>query len=84
MVGLMNPPSTDPVPPMYQSAARTAIALIGGYLIGRGYFTAETWATFSGAVVTLVPLGFGIYAAWHAKQQIRTAYTLSAAAEPPQ
>ena len=47
------------------SAFRTLLGVVGGYFVGKGLATEETVASVIGAVMTLVPLAWGM---WNAKR----------------
>jgi hypothetical protein len=47
------------------SAVRTLLGVVGGYFVGKGFATEETVAQVIGAIMALVPLGWGM---WNAKR----------------
>lgn len=49
-------------PEIIGGIARSVLAALGGILIGKGAIDAETWATVSGAVVTLAVTGWSVWA----------------------
>jgi hypothetical protein len=49
-------------PEQLASFLRTVLQILGGVVIANGYFDANTWLTLSGAVVTIVVTGWGLWA----------------------
>ncbi len=49
-------------PDIIGGIVRAVLAAAGGYLVGKGTIDAETWATVSGAFMTLAVTGWSIWA----------------------
>lgn len=53
---------------MVNGVLRALLASLGGYLIAKGYVTADGWATVSGhvvgAVLVAIPMLWTVYAKW--------------------
>lgn len=57
-------------PEMLVTAARYVVAGIGGWVVGKGWFTADQWVQIGGALVTAVPLAWGVYASFRNKKKL--------------
>lgn len=56
---MYNTPS--PIPSYVASILRTVGGIVGGYLIGKGYITAEQAPEIGGGVLALIVAGWGLY-----------------------
>ncbi len=49
---------------------RYLIAAIGAFVLGKGWVTNEVWQLVTGVVTVLVPMAYGIYKTYTAKQRL--------------
>jgi len=52
------------VPAAVASAGRQIMLVVGGYLIGRGYIQADTWAAIGTIGTIAAPFAYGQYVMW--------------------
>lgn len=59
-------PNVSAIPSYITTALRVVGATVGGYLVGKGYFTAEQAAQVGGGLMVLATTAWALYSA-HAK-----------------
>lgn len=52
------------VPSGLAAALRQILLVVGGYLIGRGYIQADTWAAIGTVATVAAPFVYGQYITW--------------------
>lgn len=69
----MNDNSPSVVPSLFGTVLRAAGSAIGGYLIGKGYITAEQAPELGGAALTLIVAVWGLYSKLRAHSTLKAA-----------
>lgn len=69
----LNDPLPSSFPPVVATALRVAGGVVGGYLVGKGYFTAEQAPQIGGAALSIIAAGWAIYASWKKNQKLKAA-----------
>lgn len=65
--------TTNALPTYLTSLLRTLGALIGGWLIGKGYITAEQAPQIGGALLAVFVAGWGLYSRHLADKKLKAA-----------
>jgi hypothetical protein len=69
----MNDTEPSAIPAYLASMIRTGLTALGGYLVGKGFLTAEQAPEVAGAVLTGLSAVWSLYQKWSANQKLSDA-----------
>lgn len=78
---MSNSDSTDvALPGWLTPLLRNVLTLVAGFVIGKGWFTAEQWAQISGGAVALITFLWTVYSRHQTRQKLKDAIAAPAGA----
>lgn len=65
--------TVNPIPTYITSILRTVLGIVAGWVIGKGWFTAEQWAQVAGGLAAVGTLLWSVYSKYVAHKKLAQA-----------